>query len=56
LCAITSNAKNSSGGCIGDLAFDGFLLNKEGWNFTALKIDDPSHIPAQQACPDLGLL
>jgi hypothetical protein len=50
------NAKNSSGGYIGDLAFDGFLFNKEGWSFTAFKIDDPSHISAQQACHDLGLL
>lgn len=50
------NAKNSAGGYIGDLAFDGFLLKNEGWSFTALKIDDPSDIPAQQACHDLGLL
>jgi hypothetical protein len=50
------NAKNSSGGYIGDLAFDGFLLKNEGWSFTALKIDDPSDIPAQQACHKLGLL
>jgi len=49
------NAKNSSGDYIGDLAFDGFLLNNEGWSFRVLVIDDPPSIPAQRTCGDWGL-
>jgi hypothetical protein len=49
------NAKASSGGYIGDLAFDGFLLNNKGWRFRVLVIDDASHIPARRTCRDWGL-
>jgi hypothetical protein len=49
------NTKNSSGGYIGDFAFDGFLLNNEGASFQVLSIDDPLHIPAQQTCRDWRL-
>jgi hypothetical protein len=47
------NAKNSSGGYIGNLAFDGFLNDNKG--FSVLVIDDPSHISAQRTCRDWGL-
>jgi hypothetical protein len=49
------NAKNSSGSYIGNLAFDGFLTNDEGWRFSVLTIDNPSHISAQRTCRDWGL-